>query len=53
MKFMSCCAFAVLASLGGMVVAEEEKDTKSPQSVHDFKVKSLDGREVEIGRAHV
>lgn len=48
MKFMSCCALAVLASLGGMVVAEEEKDTKSPQSVHDFKVKSLDGKEVDF-----
>ncbi len=51
MRWLSTAALAALIMTGATVVAEDAKEAaeaKTPKSVHDFKVKSLDGKEVEL-----
>lgn len=43
-------ALAVFCVSGVNVVAEEKKAEKPPTSVHDFKMKSLGGSEVELSK---
>ena len=48
MKLFSSAVLAVLLMAGVSVLAEEVEKAKVPQSVHDFKVKSLEGKDVDL-----
>ncbi|APZ96092.1 glutathione peroxidase [Fuerstiella marisgermanici] len=49
MKLFSLAALTALMIAGANGMADDEKqEAKTPDSVHDFKVKSLDGKEVEL-----
>ena len=49
MNQFSLTALAVICLTGINVVAEEKSAAKDPSSVHDFTVKSLEGKDVELG----
>ena len=54
MKFFSFVALAAICASGVNTVADEKKEdaapAAAPSSVHDFKMKSLDGKEVEFSK---
>lgn len=47
MKILSCLALSVSLLTGSFAVAE---DAKTPETIHGFTVKSLDGKEVDLAK---
>src|SRR6056297_1295915 len=48
MKIFTCTALAVLVLTGAHSVADDAKAAEAASSIHDFKVQSLDGNEVNL-----
>ncbi len=50
MKLFSLAALAALFVSGANVLADDAAEKKAPETVHDFKIKSLEGEEVDLAK---
>ncbi|MEQ9411875.1 MAG: glutathione peroxidase [Fuerstiella sp.] len=50
MKLFSCLIMGLAVATGVNVLAEEAKEKEAPTSIHDFKMKSLEGTEVDLAK---